>query len=442
MNDKLSQCKETSTGTCEKKPVTAIIVGAGHRSLIYASYALQHPEELKIVGVVEPDSIRRVRTAEIHGIDEMYCFKSVEDLIKGPRIADAAINGTMDNIHVPTSIPLLEAGYHLLVEKPVGVDQDEVMHLLKTARKTKRTVMVGHVLRYAPFYTGIFERVASGEIGEIINIRTIENVSYHHMAAAYVRGKWNSKDAGGSSILMAKCCHDLDIISWMKSGIRPVRVSSLGGLMYFRSEKAPEGSGKRCLADCKIEKDCPLSAYKNYILQELWGEYVWHCIEHFGENPTLEQKLESLRNDNPYGRCVWRCDNSVADRQSVVVEYEDGCIANHSLVTGVSRPCRIIHIAGTKGEIHGVLEDGFFVVRHPDARKNHEYTEERVQVEIAGEPHGGGDLRLIKDFVRILRGYTPSRSATNLEDSIYGHIIGFSADKAMADKCVVEIQKI
>ncbi len=439
MNDTMLQSEETSG---KKKPVTAIIVGAGNRSLIYASYALGHPEELKIVGVVEPDSVRREKTAEIHSIDEKNCFKSVEDLIKGPKIADAAINGTMDNVHIPTSIPLLEAGYHLLVEKPIGIDQDEVMQLLKKAKKTKRTVMVGHVLRYAPFYAEIFERVANGDIGEIINIRTVENVSYHHMSVAYVRGKWNRKDKGGSSILMAKCCHDLDIISWMKSGIKPKRVSSFGELMHFRPEKAPEGSGKRCLVDCKIENECPFSAYKHYITQGFYNFYVWHGIEHLGKNPTLEQKLEFLRKDSPHGRCVWHCDNNVVDHQSVVVEYEDGCIANHSLVTGTSRPCRVIHIVGTKGEIQGVLEDGFFVVRHPDARKGHQYTEERVEVKIAEDGHGGGDLRLAEDFVRVMQGHTPSISTTKLEDSIYGHMIGYSADKAMEEKCVVEIQNI
>ena len=39
-----------------------------------------------------------------------------------------------------------------------------------------------------------------------------------------------------------------------------------------------------------------------------------------------EEKLESLRTDNPLGRCVWHCDNDVVDHQSVVIDFADGKI--------------------------------------------------------------------------------------------------------------------
>ena len=60
-------------------PVTAIIVGAGHRSIICGSYGLKHPEELKIVGVVEPNKLRREKTAEMFDIPLEHCFSSVEE---------------------------------------------------------------------------------------------------------------------------------------------------------------------------------------------------------------------------------------------------------------------------------------------------------------------------------------------------------------------------
>ena len=60
------------------KQITAIIVGAGHRALLYSTYALENPQALKIVGVADPDPIRRRKTAEMHGVGEDMCFESCE----------------------------------------------------------------------------------------------------------------------------------------------------------------------------------------------------------------------------------------------------------------------------------------------------------------------------------------------------------------------------
>lgn len=420
------------------RPVTAVIVGAGHRSLVYASYAEEHPEELSIVAVVDPDPVRRQLVADQYKLAADMCFESVEQLIARPRLADAAINGTMDSVHVQTSLPLLKAGYHILLEKPIGISEDETLELLQTAERCERLVMVCHVLRYAPFYAAIRQIIEDGEIGGIVNIQTSENVSYHHMAMGYVRGKWNRKDTGGSSMLMAKCCHDLDLIAWMKGGAKPVSVSSFGGLLQFRPERAPEGAGTRCLADCQIEESCMYSARKHYVEQGLWVPYVSYN-EHLGVKQTPEQILESLRTDNPYGRCVWHCDNDVVDHQTVIVEFEDGSTASHNLNGATSKPCRSMHIVGEKGEIQGVLEDGYFVVRHPDPRRGSEYSERKVELNVSMDMHGGGDLRLVADFVNALRGGTPSLSSTSLEKSVYGHLIGYAADRSREEGKIIAL---
>jgi predicted dehydrogenase len=300
--------------------------------------------------------------------------------------------------------------------------------------------MIGHVLRYAPFYVAVRQRVAAGEIGEIISVRTSERVSYHHMAVGFVRGRWRRRDES-NPMLLAKCCHDLDLIAWMKSGIAPRRVASFGSLMHFREDKAPAGSGTRCLVDCRIEETCPYSARKNYIEQGLWAPYAWECLEHI-PNATVEQKLESLRTFNPFGRCVWRCDNDVVDHQAVIAEFADGCVATHGMVTGTARPCRTIHLVGTTGEIEGVMEEGAFVLRRPDARAGHEYSEEPADVNVSADGHGGGDMRLVQDFVRVVRGEPASLSTTTITDSVYGHLIAFAADEAMDGARVVEIEDV
>lgn len=299
--------------------------------------------------------------------------------------------------------------------------------------------MICHPLRYVPMMAAIRQRIIDGEIGDIVNIQTCESVSYHHITMGYVRGKWNRKDLGNYSTLIAKCCHDLDMVAWLKSGVAPKSVFSYGGLMQYKPENAPEGSGMRCLVDCKIEKECCYSSYKNYIEHDWWDEYAFDSIDYL--KPTVEQKIESLKSDdNPYGRCVWQCDNDVVDHQSVVIRFEDGSTATHTLIGGTAKPNRTIHIIGTKGEIEGSHAEAKFVVRHPDCRVGHEYTEEWVDKSCGEGGHGGGDVRLMEDFAQSMCGGPTSISNTNLQDSIYGHLIVFAADKSMEEGRPIEIE--
>ncbi|MHA6481219.1 Gfo/Idh/MocA family protein [Paenibacillus sp. strain BS8-2] len=429
---------EPSVPNVESKTIKVVIVGAGSRAMNYASYAQLEPDKMQVVGVVDPDPVRRRYTADTYGFDEGRCFSTVEELLAEPKFADAVINGTLDPLHVPTTLPLLQAGYDVLLEKPIGIHEEEVMALYDMARAHGRKVMICHVLRYAPFYAEIQKRIQGGDIGDIVHIRTEENVSYHHMATAFVRGKWGNVQTGGSTMLMAKCCHDLDLITWFKNGIRPSKVSSYGGIAQFRVDKAPAGSGTRCLNDCAIEDTCNFSAKKLYLDQPLWGAYVWPQAK-YGHELTDAEKLEWMRTDNPYGRCVWRCDNDVVDHQTVMIEFEDGSTAMHSLSGNTAKPCRTIHIVGTKGEIEGVMETGEFIVRHPDVRPGGEYKEEIVRLQVSKDMHGGGDRRIIEDFIGVVSGDTGSRFTTSLANSIFGHLVGFRADRARLSGQVEEV---
>ncbi len=427
-----------------KNKLTAILLGAGHRGMYYASYANEFPDRLQIVGIADLSPLRREKAAKAFHIPPEHCFESAEELAARPRLADFVINGTMDHQHVPTSLPLLRRGYHMLLEKPFAINAEEMWQLVETARQYGCKVAICHVLRYAPFYAAIRQRVMDGEIGEILSVQAIEHVSYHHVVVGYVRGKWRRKDMAHSGMLMAKSCHDLDLIAWMKSGIRPRRIASFGSNFQFRPEKAPAGSGTRCLVDCPVEPDCLYSARKHYLDHpDRWTMYVWDSLEHL-ENPTLQDMAESLKT-SPYGVCAWKTDMDVVDHQSVAIEFADGCTATLNMIGGSSKPSRSIHLVGTTGEIQGNLEDSRFAIRHIDPRPGHEYSEEIVDLNVTGDMsgaqggHAGGDMRLVEDFVRTLSGEPPSISSTNLDDSVSGHLMGFCAERAREEGRVVEV---
>ena len=423
----------------KQKPVTAIIVGAGHRAFVYSKLAKTDPDKLKIVGVADPNPVRSQKAMEEFGFGEDMCFESADELAEKGKLADAIINGTMDEQHLVTSVPLLNAGYDMLLEKPFAVNEKEMRELVACAKKNNSKVMICHVLRYTPFYYGIKEIVNSGEIGDIINIQTTEHVSYHHLSTSYVRGKWANSKKCHTSMLLAKCCHDLDIMMWMMSETKPKKISSFGGKFQFKPENAPAGAGTICMKDCPLVDTCVYSTKRLYIDHpDRWAFYVWDALEGI-KNPTIEDKINLMKSDSPYARCIYKCDNDVVDHQSVMVEFESGATGTHNMVGGSSEPRRDIHIIGTKGEIFGNFEDSKFTVLKinpsPDAH-NEECDVEEHDLRVTGDMvgayggHGGGDERLAADFVKFIRGEEHSLACTSIFDSVAGHLSVYLADQS------------
>lgn len=413
------------------KPITAIIVGGGHRAIIYGEYSLTHPDELKVIGIADPDESRRKSAAVKFGFSEEFCFESAEELAKKGKLADVIINGTMDCDHVKTSIPLLECGYDMLLEKPFAVNKEEMTELIDVVNKNQNKVMICHVLRYSEFYKQIKQLISDGELGEIISIQLCEDVSYHHYATSYVRGKWSNSNESGTSMLLAKCCHDMDLMMWLMGDVKPEFVTSTGSLQYFKRENAPVDAGERCMVDCKHVDTCNLSARRIYLdLPGKWDFYVWP--EH--HDADYQTKYDFLKNESPFGKCAYKCDNNVVDHQTVMVRFENGATGSHNLTAGSAFSQRIIRVIGTKAEINGTFESQKFTLSYvnPHAENDHISKEFDLSESCSAfVGHGGGDHALVSDFIKMINNEPTSISCTEINDSVFGHLAVFSADESM-----------
>ena len=182
----------------------AVLVGCGDRTCVYADLAVFTFNAVEIVAAVDPNLERQRYMQEHFHVSPERCYSDIKEVLYQGKIGDFVINGTMDHLHIETSIPFLEQGYDMLLEKPVTNNAKELMLLADTAKEHNCKLMICHVLRFSPFYRTIKEILLSGEIGDIMTINTTERVGVYHSSVSYLRGKWNSEEKCGSSFLLAK----------------------------------------------------------------------------------------------------------------------------------------------------------------------------------------------------------------------------------------------
>lgn len=402
------------------QPKTAVIIGAGDRGArAYAPYALDYPNELKIVAVAEPNKERRERVCQSHLISPENSFSNWDNLLEKDKLADIAIICTMDQDHFKPTMKALELGYHVLLEKPMSPEPLECVEMERAAKKYNRQLTICHVLRYTEFWSTIKKVIDEGMIGDIASIQLNENVEIMHMSHSFVRGNWRNKELS-SPMILQKSCHDMDIISYVL-GEKCERISSYGSLMHFKEENAPIGAPERCLDGCPAELECPFHAGR-YYLGEGRG---W--ARKFTEDDSNEGIINALHTTN-YGKCVYQLDNNVVDHQVVNMEFESGATATFSMSGFTREQTRIVQIMGTKGEIRGNMEENSisifdFLTRH----------ESIVKFDKPVGGHGGGDRAIVRTFLKDID-KEQHESKSSASDSLRSHLMAFAAEESRLQK--------
>ncbi|MBP1994570.1 Gfo/Idh/MocA family protein [Paenibacillus eucommiae] len=396
------------------KKMTAILLGAGGRAVLaYAPYAKLYPQDLEFVAVAEPIAERRESFVQEFNIPSENVFTDWEQVFERPRLADIAIICTQDRLHYKPAMKALAHGYHVLLEKPMSPEPLECIELELAAKKNDRLLTICHVLRYTNFWHAIKQTITDGRIGDVVSIQMNENVGYHHIAHSFVRGSWNNSETT-SPMILAKSCHDMDILSWLMDQ-ECTKVSSFGSLTHFTLDNAPEGSTERCLDGCAVESSCPYSAIKLYMQDRKWLSSI----------EVTENGLVQALKEGKFGRCVYRCDNNVVDHQVVNLEFMNKSTATFSMCGFTHDISRGIQIMGTKGEIRGYMGESAFTVYNFLTREQNE-----VKVRANASGHGGGDEGIMRSFLQEARHYNGSQSLTSAENSVRSHLIAFAAEES------------
>jgi len=161
--------------------IRVLIVGTGSMAEAHAK-AYQKMGGVALVAGVDRDPARLAEFSEKFGIKHQ--FASVEEAVAWGEF-DAASNVTPDAVHHVTTMPLLDAGKHVLCEKPLAVDAGDAMEMAWAAERAGVTNMVNLSYRNVPALMKASELVRGGAIGEV-----------RHLEAAYLQS-WLTQPAWG-----------------------------------------------------------------------------------------------------------------------------------------------------------------------------------------------------------------------------------------------------
>lgn len=397
------------------KPIRVALLGAGNRGkYVYADWAKQHPDQMQIVAVAEPDDAKRQVIVDEHGIQDSNAVMDWQQLFKESLDVDAVIIATQDQMHKMAILQAIEKKYHILCEKPIVTNEEDVKEIAKKTEHFAKVFVVSHVLRYSPFFTRVKKLVQNNEIGKLIGIELHENVGHIHMSHSFVRGHWRKSETSAPMIL-AKSCHDMDMLLYL-AGSECVSLSSYGDLFHFTKENAPVDAPYRCTDGCPHYEECPYAAQKIYL-----GSNIGWPANVITTDLSIEGRLAALK-EGPWGRCVYHCDNNVVDYQSVSAKFANGVIASFTMSGFTMETHRNLRLMGTQGELTGDMEKGIITIQHFGSRDT-----KTIQIETKKEGHSGSDELFVAEFARLVR-ENILEGETSIKKSLQSHYMAFAAE--------------
>ena len=175
------------------------VIGIGTFGRLHARVCAQSPE----TRLVAACSRRQVSVAPLADEFGIWTTTHYRELAERPDV-DAVIVCSPDRLHCEHAVAALEAGKHVLVEKPMATSVEECDRMIEAARAGGARLTVGHILRFVPRYCAAHRRIADGEIGELIHLYARRNNT--RAAAEHTLGRTTPVFRLGS--------HDIDFMLW------------------------------------------------------------------------------------------------------------------------------------------------------------------------------------------------------------------------------------
>ena len=190
--------------------------------------ARAHPEWASVTAVAARDPARATALARAYAIPRVHA--TYADLIRDPDI-DAVYNPLPNSLHAPWTIAALQAGKHVLCEKPIAANADEAAQMAETAQRNGVVLMEAFHYRYHPLTLRLLELLHQGDLGSVRRIETTmcsPNFRFNDI-------RYRHELAGGA--LMDLGCYTIHLLRTL-AGTEPEVVSARALLLRPQVDRA------------------------------------------------------------------------------------------------------------------------------------------------------------------------------------------------------------
>lgn len=181
------------------------MVGMGRVYNSHLPAIQQLPDKIEIVGIVTRNEEKGREEAKRLQVD----YLTYDEALKNPEI-DAVLLLLPHDLHAPCAIQAMQAGKHVLVEKPMALNREEAYRMVEAAERSKVTLMIGQSRRFFGPVEESIRLIRNKEIGDIININALFLGHMHRPAVNW----WTNKDKIGGFIIPLWGSHIMDYVLW------------------------------------------------------------------------------------------------------------------------------------------------------------------------------------------------------------------------------------
>lgn len=193
------------------------VIGAGNIGNIHISEFVKMPDAA-VTAVTDAYLPLAEQRAKEYGIPNVY--SNHEQLLQDPNI-DAVVVAVPNEMHAPIAIQALQAGKHVLLEKPMALNAASAKDIMKAYRSSNKTLMLAHQMRWETMNLLVKEQIDKGALGHIYNVKT----GWLRRKGIPGWGTWfTQKSLSGGGPLIDIGVHMLDLSLHLMGSPKPVSV--------------------------------------------------------------------------------------------------------------------------------------------------------------------------------------------------------------------------